>query len=118
LKALDRGLVRTSVRKGIHHAIDCVAFYPLDGEMPFSYYAGLPVKPFVARYETPRPPSACARVWLVASHQGQPDGPAVSREHYATYVALRRELTRRYGPPSTRSFGYASRIWVQLFARP
>ena len=97
---------------------DCVAFYPLDGEMPFAYYAGLPVKPYVERYETPRPPSECGRVWLVASHQGQPDGPSLSRQHYTTYVALRRALARSYGRSTTRSFGYASRIWVQLFSRP
>ena len=96
---------------------DCVAFYPLDGKMPFAYYAGQPVKPYVERYETPRLPSGCARVWLVASHQGQPTGPAVSRGHYATYVALRRTLSRSYGRSTTRSFGYASRIWVQLFSR-
>ena len=94
---------------------DCVAFYPLDGKMPFAYYAGEPVKPYVERYETPRLPSGCGRVWLVASHQGQPDGPAASRAHYETWVALRREFTREYGRSTTRSFGYASVIWVQLF---
>jgi mannosyltransferase len=94
---------------------DCVAFYPLDGKMPFAYYAGQPVTPYVERYETPQVPSGCARVWLVASHQGQPNGPAASREHYARYVALRDELTRRYGRSTARSFGYASVIWVELF---
>jgi mannosyltransferase len=94
---------------------DCVAFYPLDGKMPFAYYAGQPVKPYVERYETPQVPSGCARVWLVASHQGQPNGPAVAREHYARYEALRRELAREYGRPTATSFGYASVIWVQLF---
>jgi mannosyltransferase len=96
---------------------DCVAFYPLDGKMPFAYYAGQPVRPYVERYETPRLSPACSRVWLVASHQGQPDGPAPSRAHYATYVALRAELASRYPRRTTRSFGYASVIWVQLFAR-
>jgi mannosyltransferase len=94
---------------------DCLAFYPLDANMPFAYYAGQPVKPYVERYQTPRLPSGCSRVWLVASHQGQPDGPAASRAHYATYAALRDELTRRYARSTTRSFGYASVIWVQLF---
>jgi mannosyltransferase len=94
---------------------DCVAFYPLDGKMPFAYYAGQPVKPYVERYETPRLPAGCARVWLVASHQGQPDGPPASRAHYATWVALRAELARRYGRARTRSFGYASIIWAQVF---
>ena len=57
-------------------------------------------------------------VQLTDSHIGAVwSGPAVSRGHYATYVALRRTLTRSYGRSTTRSFGYASRIWVQLFSR-
>ena len=74
---------------------DCLAFYPLDAQMPFAYYAGQPIKPYVERYEAPRVPLACRRVWLVASHQGQPNGTAASRAHYATYVALRAQLARR-----------------------
>jgi hypothetical protein len=109
-RAATAYVLRSSERPG-----DCVAFYPLDGKMPFAYYAGQPVKPYVERYETPQVPSVCRRVWLVASHQGQPNGPAASREHYARYVGLRSELTRRYGPPATRSFGYASVIWVEVF---
>jgi mannosyltransferase len=93
----------------------CVAFYPLDAKMPFAYYAGRPVQPYVERYETPRLSPGCARVWLVASHQGQPDGPAPARAHYATWLALRAALARRYARSTTRSFGYASVIWVQLF---
>jgi len=83
--------------------------------MPFAYYAGQPVKPYVERYETPRIAPGCARVWLVASHQGQPTGTAASRAHYARYVALRSSLARRYPHRNTRSFGYASVIWVQRF---
>jgi mannosyltransferase len=94
---------------------DCVAFYPLDARMPFAYYAGGPVTPTVERYETPRLSSGCRRVWLVASHQGLPSGTAASREHFARYLALRRTLTRKYAGHRTRSFGYASIIWVQLF---
>ena len=33
------------------------------------------------------------------------------------YLALREALAREYGQPSTRAFGYASVIWVQLFGR-
>ena len=94
---------------------DCLAFYPLDAGMPFAYYAGQRVSPHVERYETPRLPSGCRRVWLVASHQGQPNGPAGSRAHYARYVALRHALAGEYGGASTRSFGYASVVWVQRF---
>jgi mannosyltransferase len=96
---------------------DCVAFYPLDGSMPFNYYAGLPVQPRVEQYQSPRVPPACSRVWLIASHQGLPTGTAVSRAHYARYVAVRDALARRYPRQSTRSFGYASVIWVSLFTR-
>jgi mannosyltransferase len=95
---------------------DCVAFYPLDGKMPFAYYAGQPVKPYVERYDAPQLPSGCARVWLVASHQGQPDGPAASRVHYDAYAELRSNLARRYPRQTATPFGYASVIWVELFA--
>jgi hypothetical protein len=102
--------VTASLRPG-----DCLAFYPLDARMPFAYYAGQPVKPYVERYETPRLPSGCRRVWLVASHQGLPGGTAASRAHFAQYVAVRRSLTRTYPRHVTRSFGYASVIWVERF---
>jgi mannosyltransferase len=94
---------------------DCVAFYPLDASMPFAYYSGQSVKPYVERYETPSLPANCRRVWLVASHQGLPSGTASSREHFARYAAVRRALTRGYARNSTRAFGYASVIWVELF---
>jgi mannosyltransferase len=94
---------------------DCTAFYPLDAQMPFAYYTGKPVTPYIERYDTPRVPVGCARVWLVVSHQGLPTGTASSRAHFARYVALRTELARRYAHSVTRSFGYASVIWVQLF---
>jgi hypothetical protein len=94
---------------------DCVAFYPLDAQMPFAYYAHDPIHPYVERYETPRLPAGCRRVWLVASHQGLPSGTASSRAHFARYVALRTALTRKYARHATREFGYASIIWVELF---
>jgi mannosyltransferase len=96
---------------------DCVAFYPLDSRMPFAYYAHEPIQPYVERYEAPALPAGCQRVWLVASHQGQPNGPPASRAHYARYVSVHDALTRQYGQPATRAFGYASVIWVQLFSR-
>ncbi len=97
---------------------DCTAFYPLDAQMPFAYYTGKPVTPYVERYDTPRVPAGCSRVWLVVSHQGLPTGTSASRAHFARYVALRNELARRYPRSVTKSFGYASVIWVQLFYRP
>jgi mannosyltransferase len=94
---------------------DCVAFYPLDARMPFAYYSGKPVRPYIERYETPGVPAGCRRVWLVASHQGLPSGTAAARAHFATYAALQRALRRRYGRGRTRAFGYASVIWVERF---
>ena len=96
---------------------DCVAFYPLDARMPFAYYAHEPIQPYVERYEAPQLPEGCGRVWLVTSHQGQPNGPPASRAHYARYVSVHDALTRQYGKPATRAFGYASVVWVQLFGR-
>ncbi|HTX13068.1 MAG TPA: glycosyltransferase family 39 protein [Solirubrobacteraceae bacterium] len=94
---------------------DCTAFYPLDAQMPFAYYTGKPVTPYIERYDTPSVPAGCTRVWLVVSHQGLPTGTSASRAHFARYVALRSELARRYPLSVTKSFGYASVIWVQLF---
>jgi mannosyltransferase len=94
---------------------DCVAFYPLDARMPFAYYSGEPVKPYIERYETPSLPAGCRRVWLVASHQGLPSGTATARAHFARYVGLRARLTRAYARHATRAFGYASVIWVEVF---
>lgn len=96
---------------------DCIAFYPLDASMPFDYYAHRPVEPHVEQYATPTVPAGCPRVWLVASHQGLPTGTAGSRAHYAGYLAVRKSLARRYPDHTTRSFGYASVIWVELFER-
>jgi len=96
---------------------DCVTFYPLDASMPFNYYAGRPVQPHVEQYSAAPVPSGCARVWLVASHQGLPSGTAASRAHFGRYVALRDALARRYPRRRVRSFGYASVIWVELFER-
>jgi mannosyltransferase len=96
---------------------DCTAFYPLDASMPFDYYAGRRVQPHVEQYQTPRVAPGCSRVWLVASHQGLPTGTAPSRADYARFVALREALAQRYPRHSTRSFGYASVIWVELFRR-
>jgi hypothetical protein len=75
------------------------------------------VQPYIERYDTPSLPAGCHRVWLVASHQGLPSGTDASRAHYSRYIALRTALTRRYGRGTTRAFGYASIIWVELFAR-
>jgi mannosyltransferase len=118
---------------------DCLAFYPQDGRMAFAYYlartphaaAALPrpllppapldqVKTYVEDYATLSPqelsslPSACARIWLVSSHEGQPNGPAGSRANLARSRALRAALEREYPQHSAVSFGYAAPVRVEL----
>jgi hypothetical protein len=125
--------VRAQSRAG-----DCVTFYPADARMAFQYYAGtgaatrraprsvspvLPwgvVRPFVEDYAIPSPAQlarrsiGCTRMWLVSSHEGQPDGPPVARAHRARWFALAAELERRFGSGPVRKYGYASVIHVQL----
>jgi mannosyltransferase len=116
---------------------DCVAFYPQDGWMAFQYYGGplpqavLPAgswaaaRPYVERYVTPSPArlaqiaAGCPRLWLVASHEGQPDGPPGSRANYARYRSLQAALERAgYAHRVSQSkFGWASPVRVQLLAR-
>lgn len=118
---------------------DCVAFYPNDVRMAFQYYlrnrpaAGrraprsilptLPwgkVRPFVEDYRTltltqiARRAAGCRRMWFISSHEGQPDGPAQSLAHRATYFRLDAELQTLFGLALVQSYGYASTIHVQL----
>ena len=117
---------------------DCVAFYPADARMAFQYYVGtgaatrraprpvLPevpwgvVRPFVEDYALPSPAelarrtAGCARMWLISSHEGQPNGPAQARAHRASWYRLAAELQRRFGSGRVEKFGYASVIHVQL----
>lgn len=130
--------VLTAVRSGPA----CVAFYPEDGRMPFDYYVRrapseaanlapvLPVapwsqvRPYVERYvslgdtgQRAGITGHCARLWLIASHQGQRDGPLTSRRDYARYRRVLAELRSAYGAPTLRSFGYAAAVRVYLFGR-
>ena len=105
--------------------------------MAFAYYHGagpaaprpvLPaaawteVKPFVEDYATlPAPelarlPARCRRVWLVSSHEGQADGPPVSRADHARFLALQRALAAEFPVAGTVRFGYAAAVGVQLLA--
>jgi mannosyltransferase len=118
---------------------DCMAFYPADGRMAFQYYFArrsdrtrrlprpiLPVVPFgtvrtyVEDYATLTPGQvtrrggSCRRLWFVSSHEGQPDGPAISRAHRARFEQLQSRLERAFGRGHTRQFGYASAIHVRL----
>jgi mannosyltransferase len=117
---------------------DCVAFYPADARMAFQYYVGtgaaarrapravLPliswgvVRPFVEDYVVPSPAvlarrtAGCGRMWLISSHEGQPNGPALARAHRAQWFRLAGELQRRFGSGPVRKYGYASVIHVEL----
>jgi mannosyltransferase len=117
---------------------DCIAFYPADARMAFQYYVGtglgvrrapravLPagpwgvVRPYVEEYAVPsaaelaRRTAGCERMWLVSSHEGQPNGPAVARAHRAQWFALSAALRRRFGAGPVTKHGYASVIHVQL----
>ncbi len=116
---------------------DCTAFYPQDSRTPFKYYLGrrsappsvLPqvpwslVHPYVEDYaslagpQLSLLPSACARVWLISSHEGQVGGPPASRSDYARYLRLEAGLRREYGHAQSANFGYRGAVVVSLFAR-
>jgi len=129
--------VLAAVRPG-----DCIAFYPQDGKMAFTYYldhgarvtVALPrpvlpttplrrVVPYLERYATlgsrqaARVAALCPRLWLVASHEGAAHGPATSVANYRRYLRLRADLASRYPRRFSRSFGWASPVRVELFAR-
>jgi mannosyltransferase len=119
---------------------DCIAFYPSDARMAFAYYLNQrggraprsilpdapwsPPRPYVEDYATlPARQLAglqarCPRLWLVSSHEGQPDGPAGSRANYDRYLALRSALAARYGHHQAASFGYAAVVHVALLTAP
>jgi mannosyltransferase len=121
---------------------DCIAFYPEDGRMAFQYYVGtrgpataraprsiLPVirwgvvGSYVEDYVAPtrstlaRRAQGCRRMWFVASHEGQPNGPTRARAHRAQYLRLDAELERLFGAAPAQDYGYASVIHVQLLPR-
>jgi mannosyltransferase len=119
---------------------DCIAFYPADARMAFAYYLNkrvgraprsiLPAAPwsppraYVEDYATlpgrqlARLPARCPRLWLVSSHEGQPDGPAGSKANYARYLALRSALAARYAHHQRASVGYAAVVHVALLSAP
>lgn len=110
---------------------DCVAFYPSDGRNAFRYYARgnppravLPAvgwnseRAYIENYATlARPPAACARLWLISSHEGQATGPAASRANRARYLRLRSMLAAAYGGVRVTKFGYADPVSVVRFNR-
>lgn len=121
---------------------DCIAFYPSDGRMAFDYYlllrrggtAGAPrpvlpaapwseVRPYVEDYAALSSArlgavqASCRRLWFVSSHQGQRNGASVSRADYGRYLSLLGTLTSAYPQHATASFGWASPVRVELFAR-
>ncbi|MCU1494323.1 MAG: glycosyl transferase, family 39 [Acidimicrobiaceae bacterium] len=122
------------------HPGDCIAFYPSDGRMAFEYYIGasaagpaprpvLPsaawgdVRPYVENYTAPSRSqiagllSGCSRLWLVASHQGDPNGPAASVRNYRRYLILQAALATEMARHTTAAFGYAAPVDVELLSR-
>jgi hypothetical protein len=119
---------------------DCIAFYPLDSRMPFSYYvradnaaalAPRPVfpstpwnvvKPYVEKYRTrstkqlKRIAAECPALWLVSSHEGQKAGPAGSQLNFHRYHRLRARLRHLYRYHHKMRFGYAATIHVVLLS--
>lgn len=119
---------------------DCIAFYPLDSRMPFSYYvralgdesiAPQPVfpaapwddvRPYVEEYRSlparsmRRIAARCPALWLVSSHEGQKTGPAGSRLNFRRYHVLRRRLRHLYAFHHKMRFGYAATIHVMLLS--
>jgi hypothetical protein len=57
-------------------------------------------------------------MWLISSHEGQPNGPAQARVNRARWLRLAAELERRFGSGHVYRFGYASIIHVQLMPGP
>jgi mannosyltransferase len=119
---------------------DCIAFYPLDGRMPFGYYVQhasgaaasaprplLPAEswsartPHVEQYRVPSDVAAltrgCSRVWLISSHQGQQHGTPASRRNYAGYQRIQGALGEALGAPVVSHFGYAAQVNVFLYTR-
>jgi mannosyltransferase len=119
---------------------DCIAFYPSDGRMAFTYYlthgpavtAFVPrpvlpstplreVLPYVERYTTldhlqlDRIAAECPRLWLVASHEGSRGGTRTSRVNYAKYLRLAGNIGLRYPTTTVRTHGWASPITVWLY---
>jgi mannosyltransferase len=120
---------------------DCLAFYPADGRMAFQYYQGsvavprrqlprpiLPivrwgvVRTYVEDYATlsggqlARRTARCPRLWLVSSHEGQPDGPARSRDNRRRFKDLQVRLNAAYRYTHVVQLGYASAIHVRLLS--
>jgi hypothetical protein len=120
---------------------DCIAFYPLDSRMPFSYYvraenaeavAPRPVfpsapwnvvRPYVEEYrahsirQLKRITARCPALWLVSSHEGQKTGPAGSQLNFHRYHRLRARLRHLYRYHHKMRFGYAATIHVLLLSR-
>ena len=81
------------------------------------------IRPYVERYAAPaasqlmRIEAGCPRLWLIASHQGQRDGPPASRVNSARYLTLLHSLAGAYPRHETKAFGWASPVRVELLTR-
>jgi hypothetical protein len=134
-----RFATKTILSQTLRH--DCIAFYPLDSRMPFSYYvraldaetiAPRPVfpsapwalvKPYVEEYRTlpgrelRAIAARCPALWLVTSHEGQKKGPAGSQLNFHRYHRFRARVRHLYRYHHKMKFGYAATIHVLLLSR-
>jgi mannosyltransferase len=106
---------------------DCIAFYPGDARMAFTYY--LPrvrtaaevvprpvfprlgfgeVRPFVEDYTAPTAAAlqadarSCRSIWFVSSHAGNSGGPPLSRQHVAEYWRIAGQLQTEFARTTKR----------------
>jgi hypothetical protein len=134
-----RFATKTILSQTLRH--DCIAFYPLDSRMPFSYYvraldaqaiAPRPVfpsapwevdKPYVEEYRTlpgrklRAIAARCPALWLLSSHEGQKKGPAGSQLNFHRYHRFRARVRHLYRYHHKMKFGYAATIHVLLLSR-
>lgn len=114
---------------------DCVAFFVDDSRMPFEYYLrqgparpllprpilpplGWSANPVEVEVSTPIAASAlplvvagCGRVFVVASHDGFPNGTPTQQVTYARYVRMIAELRAHYAVPQSVDFGTVT-VWT------
>jgi mannosyltransferase len=118
---------------------DCIAFYANDGWMAFGYYVrldhpgGVPrsvlpaapwseVRPYVEQYASlsgvslDRVQYQCPRLWLVASHMGQPGATPASQADYARYQQLLAGVGQRYRQTAGAVFGAVDPVKVELYS--
>ncbi|WP_249018999.1 hypothetical protein [Conexibacter sp. S30A1] len=81
------------------------------------------VRPFVEQYATldaakrARVASACPRLWIIASHNGDANGTPQSRANLRRYQRMEQRLRALYPYTTIRTFGWSAPINVRLLYR-